>query len=72
MHDSPADRDMSLWVWCGVAVGAAILWLTYSDKATSSEIAALVAKGSFSCLYLINAFSTIIDTYEVGEQACAS
>lgn len=47
------------------AVGASILWLTYSNQASSSEIAGLVAQGSFSCLYLINGFSTILDTYEV-------
>ena len=45
-------------------MGASILWLTYSEKYSESQISGLVAKGSFSCLSLIAAFSTVIDACE--------
>jgi hypothetical protein len=41
------------------AVGASILWLSYASSMSASEISGLVAKGSFACLYLISAFSTV-------------
>lgn len=41
------------------AVGGAILYLSRAEGQSESEIAALVARGSYSCLYLIDAFSQV-------------
>lgn len=41
------------------AVGAAILYLSKADGRSEAEISALVARSSYSCLYLINAFSQV-------------
>lgn len=41
------------------AVGGAILYLSKAEGMGEAEIAALVARGSFSCLYLIDAFSKV-------------
>lgn len=41
------------------AVGGAILYLSKAEGMEQAEIAALVARGSYSCLYLINAFSQV-------------
>lgn len=38
------------------AVGGAILYLSKAEGMGEAEIAALVARGSYSCLYLIDAF----------------
>lgn len=41
------------------AVGGAILYLSKAEGKGEAEISALVARGSYSCLYLINAFSQV-------------
>lgn len=41
------------------AVGGAILYLSKAEGMSEAEISALVARGSYSCLYLINAFSQV-------------
>lgn len=41
------------------AVGGAILYLSKAEGMGEAEIAALVARGSYSCLYLIDAFSQV-------------
>ena len=41
------------------AVGGAILYLSKAEGMSEAEIAALVARGSYSCLYLIDAFSQV-------------
>ena len=42
------------------AVGGAILYLSQAEGRPEAEIAALVARGSYSCLYLIDAFSQVL------------
>ncbi|CAM9967263.1 unnamed protein product, partial [Ectocarpus fasciculatus] len=46
------------------AVGGAILYLSKAEGMGEAEIAALVARGSFSCLYLIDAFSKALRASE--------
>ena len=50
-----------------VAVGASVLYfhqsLSSSEK-SPAEIAAIVAKGSYACLYLMSAFTSLIDALE--------
>mmetsp|Transcript_83835 Transcript_83835/g.233886 ORF Transcript_83835/g.233886 Transcript_83835/m.233886 type:complete len:787 (-) Transcript_83835:257-2617(-) len=46
------------------AVGASLLWLSDVSTLSPGEVAKKVSQGSFSCLYLINAFSTTLDAAE--------
>lgn len=41
------------------AVGGAILYLSKAEGQGEAEISALIARGSYSCLYLIDAFSQV-------------
>ena len=41
------------------AVGSAILYLSKAEGKGEAEISALIARGSYSCLYLIDAFSQV-------------
>jgi len=44
------------------AVGGAILYSLHVEGASEAEISSLIATGSYSCLYLINAFTILIQT----------
>ncbi|CAM9546170.1 unnamed protein product, partial [Ectocarpus sp. 12 AP-2014] len=50
------------------AVGGAILYLSKAEGMGEAEIAALVARGSFSCLYLIDAFSKALRASEAASR----
>ncbi|CAN0084420.1 unnamed protein product, partial [Phaeothamnion confervicola] len=54
------------------AVGGAILWLSKAEDASQAEISSLVARGSYSCLYLINAFSQGLDAAAAAAAASGS
>lgn len=41
------------------AVGGAILYLSKAEGMEEAEISGLIARGSYSCLYLIDAFSQV-------------
>ncbi|KAG5181512.1 ABC transporter transmembrane region 2-domain-containing protein [Tribonema minus] len=43
------------------AVGISIFYLTKAHAASEAEISSLLARGSYSCLYIINAFSMGLD-----------
>lgn len=45
------------------AVGGAILYLSKAEGRGEAEISALIARGSYSCLYLIDAFSQVSCLY---------
>ncbi|CAM9704632.1 unnamed protein product, partial [Hapterophycus canaliculatus] len=54
------------------AVGGAILYLSKAEGMAQAEIAALVARGSYSCLYLINAFSQALTASEAASRVGGS
>ncbi|CAM9542990.1 unnamed protein product, partial [Scytosiphon promiscuus] len=54
------------------AVGGAILYLSKAEGMEQAEIAALVARGSYSCLYLINAFSQALMASEAASRVGGS
>ncbi|CAM9719917.1 unnamed protein product, partial [Choristocarpus tenellus] len=54
------------------AVGAAILYLSKASSMSEAEISSLVARGSYSCLYLINAFSQAFKASEAASRVGGS
>jgi choline-glycine betaine transporter len=40
-------------------VGISVLYMSRGGSLSAPQISALIARGSFSCLYLINAFSLV-------------
>ena len=62
-------------IFCAIVnysiVGISILYINQQqsngdgDNLDSSERAALMAKGSYACLYLINAFTIILSSSEI-------
>lgn len=45
-------------------VGLSILYITTQGNETSSDRASLMASGSYACMYLISAFSTLLSSVE--------
>jgi ATP-binding cassette, subfamily D (ALD), member 4 len=54
------------------AVGVSIFYLTKTQAASQAEISSLLARGSYSCLYLINAFSLGLQASEALTRVRAS
>jgi ATP-binding cassette subfamily D (ALD) protein 4 len=54
------------------AIGASILYSTRARGLPEPSISALVARGSYACLYLISAFSQVLETSEALARAMGS
>ncbi|CAM9468659.1 unnamed protein product [Chrysoparadoxa australica] len=54
------------------AVGSSVLYQAKMNNIPAAEIASLVAKGSYSCLYLINAFSEVVAAAEAASRLSGS